>query len=197
MGAAAGRRDVYVQYCMSWCRHIMQSVEIPAVTQARASDDYHPGADQWDTGFSSIFLHALGVIPTKDNFWSKPETKGAARRGGRAEITRSWWFRVLREGRRESVQRCKHQRKEVFVPSSSFGPSVRRYPDAFEPYNRLQAAASTLSAGPVAPSDPVGASDVELILKSCAADGKLLRPDRPATYRRPSGNLLLTVQRRR
>jgi len=135
MGAAAGRRDVYVQYCMSWCRHIMQSVEIPAVTQARASDDYHPGADQWDTGFSSIFLHALGVIPTKDNFWSKPETRGAA-----------------------------------------------RYPDAFEPYNRLQAAASTLSAGPVAPSDPVGASDVELILKSCAADGKLLRPDRPATY---------------
>ena len=36
--------------------------------------------------------------------------------------------------------------------------------------------------GPVAPSDPVGGTDVELVLKSCAADGKLLQPDRPATY---------------
>ena len=28
---------------VSYARHILQSVEIPAVTQARASDDYHAG----------------------------------------------------------------------------------------------------------------------------------------------------------
>ena len=28
---------------VSYSRHILQSVEIPAVTQARASDDYHSG----------------------------------------------------------------------------------------------------------------------------------------------------------
>ena len=50
-----------------------------------------------------------------------------------------------------------------------------------EPYNRLQAAASTLSNGPVAPSDKIGGSDAALILRSCAGDGKLLQPDRPAT----------------
>ena len=49
-----------------------------------------------------------------------------------------------------------------------------------EPYNRLQSAVSTLSKGPVAPSDKIGRSDVPLILKSCAADGKLLQGDRPA-----------------
>lgn len=39
---------------------------------------------------------------------------------------------------------------------------------------------STLSRGPVAPSDKIGLADVGLILRSCAADGRLLRPDRPA-----------------
>ena len=39
---------------------------------------------------------------------------------------------------------------------------------------------STLSRGPVAPSDKIGLADAALILRSCAADGKLLRPDRPA-----------------
>ena len=30
MGTAAARNDLTVQYCMSHCRHIMQSIEIPA-----------------------------------------------------------------------------------------------------------------------------------------------------------------------
>lgn len=40
---------------------------------------------------------------------------------------------------------------------------------------------STLSTGPVAVSDKIGGSDVSLIMRSCAADGKLLQPDKPAT----------------
>jgi len=110
---------------------MMQSIEIQAVTQARASGDYHPGNDQWMIGLSSIFAHAIGVKPTKDNFWSTPGEIG-------------------------------------------------RYGNDTEPYNRLQAVVSTLSTGPVAPSDAVNSSDVALILRSCAANGLLLQPDRPA-----------------
>ena len=50
---------------------MLQSVELPAVTQARASGDYHPGRDQWrPLGTTSIFAYAIGVAPSKDNFWS-------------------------------------------------------------------------------------------------------------------------------
>lgn len=49
-----------------------------------------------------------------------------------------------------------------------------------EPYNRLQAAVSTVSKGPVAPSDKIGRSDTALILKSCMVDGQLLQGDKPA-----------------
>ena len=50
-----------------------------------------------------------------------------------------------------------------------------------EPYSRLQAAVATISKGPVAPSDKIGHSDVALIMRSCASDGTLLQPGRPAT----------------
>jgi len=131
MGNGAEKNGLTVQYCMSWCRHMLQSVEIQAVTQARASGDYHPGNDQWKMGLSSVLAHAIGVRPTKDNFWSTPGERGT-------------------------------------------------YGNDSEVYNRLQAVVSTLSTGPVAPSDEIGMSDVQLILRSCAADGKLLQPDRPA-----------------
>ena len=60
------------------------------------------------------------------------------------------------------------------------GSAYGDYARISEPYNRLQAAVSTLTKGPVAPSDKIGASDTALILKSCAADGKLLQGDKPA-----------------
>ena len=40
---------------------------------------------------------------------------------------------------------------------------------------------SSLSAGPVGPSDRIGMTDVELVMKTCRSDGLLLKPDRPAT----------------
>ena len=36
-----------------------------AVTNARASHDYHPGNDNWYTGKTAILAHALGVAPSK------------------------------------------------------------------------------------------------------------------------------------
>eukprot|EP00052_Salpingoeca_macrocollata_P034590 m.12039 g.12039 ORF g.12039 m.12039 type:complete len:746 (-) comp6683_c0_seq1:50-2287(-) len=134
MGEAARRNGVTFQACMSHPRHIMQMIECPAMTNARASGDYHPGNSQWYVGMSSLFAWATGIAPSKDNYWSTP------------------------------VQ-----------PGTHYGPNTK------EPYNRLQAAVITLTTGPVAPSDMVGGSDAALIMRSCAKDGMLLQPDRPAT----------------
>jgi len=50
--------------------HLLQSVEIPAVTQSLASGDYNPANSQWQVGYSSLLLWALGIVPFKDDFWS-------------------------------------------------------------------------------------------------------------------------------
>lgn len=50
-----------------------------------------------------------------------------------------------------------------------------------EKYNRLHALISTLTNGPVFPSDAINCSDTTLILRSCMSDGTLLRPEHAAT----------------
>ena len=49
-----------------------------------------------------------------------------------------------------------------------------------ERHPELQLLVSVLSAGPVAPGDNIGMSNVSLIMRSCTRDGRLLQPDRPA-----------------
>jgi hypothetical protein len=44
-----------------------------------------------------------------------------------------------------------------------------------------EALIAALSGGPVGPSDRIGASDRELIMRTCREDGVLIKPDRPAT----------------
>ena len=51
---------------MPWPRHLLQSVEISAVTQTRVSDDYAPGNTQWEIGDTTILAHALGLAAFKD-----------------------------------------------------------------------------------------------------------------------------------
>eukprot|EP01013_Petalomonas_cantuscygni_P008167 TRINITY_DN20876_c0_g1_i1.p1 TRINITY_DN20876_c0_g1~~TRINITY_DN20876_c0_g1_i1.p1 ORF type:complete len:853 (+),score=147.81 TRINITY_DN20876_c0_g1_i1:312-2561(+) len=134
MASACARHGVVIQYCMSDPRHILQATELPAVTNARASDDYHPGNDQWrQLGTTSLFGWAVGLGASKDNYWSTEVQSG-----------------------------------------SRYGD------DAKEPYNVLQSAVISLSKGPVAPSDKIGASNVSLIMRCCAADGLLLQADTPA-----------------
>ncbi|ELT88611.1 hypothetical protein CAPTEDRAFT_195295 [Capitella teleta] len=71
MGLGAQRNGLTVQYCMSECRHILQSLEIPVVTQARASDDYQPNSGtQWQIGMSSMLAWAVNIAPYKDTFWT-------------------------------------------------------------------------------------------------------------------------------
>ena len=76
MGEAAHDLNLTIQYCMPWPRHIMQSLEIPAVTQVRVSDDYRPGNSQWKIGDTTMLAHALGLASFKDNFHSSPIEKG-------------------------------------------------------------------------------------------------------------------------
>ena len=83
MNDGCARSNATIQLCMSHVRHILQSVEMPAATNARASGDYiHPGpggGHQWDIGTTSILAHAVGLAPSKDNYWSNETEAGNVR----------------------------------------------------------------------------------------------------------------------
>lgn len=131
MGDAAQDLDLTIQYCMSWTRHALQSVEISTVTQIRVSGDYHPGNDQWMIGDSTILAHSLGLAAFKDNFHTT-----------------------------STQAKCKFTDKE--------------------PNPVLETYIAALSGGPVGPSDAVGGANKTLIMATCMADGRLLKPTRPA-----------------
>jgi hypothetical protein len=56
--------------------HVLQAVEVHAVTQSRVTIDYNPGNDQWQVGFPSILAWAVGIYPFKDDFWTTPNQPG-------------------------------------------------------------------------------------------------------------------------
>ncbi|XP_070579108.1 uncharacterized protein [Ptychodera flava] len=132
MGNGASKNNINILYCMPMPRHILQSVEVPAVTLVRASGDYKAGNNQWRIGVSSILDDAVGLAPFKDTFWTTTDQPG----------------------------NTYHSR---------------------EPYTELQSVVSTLSTGPVGPSDKIKYSNVSLIMRSCNSDGLLLKPSKPAT----------------
>ena len=80
MGQGAQKNDLTIQYCMPHIRHLLQSLEVSAVTQARASDDYvvspYEGVDNWRIGGQSMLIDALGLAPSKDSFWSTSAQPG-------------------------------------------------------------------------------------------------------------------------
>ncbi|CAG5115344.1 unnamed protein product, partial [Candidula unifasciata] len=77
MGKAAENYGITIQYCLSYPRHILQSLEIPSVTQARVTRDYEPGGRrQWNTGITSIFADAVNLAPFKDTFWTTESQPG-------------------------------------------------------------------------------------------------------------------------
>ena len=73
MGDAAQSLGLTIQYCMSYPRHALQSLEVPVVTQIRVSSDYQPGNTNWMIGDSTILAHALGLAAFKDNFHTVSE----------------------------------------------------------------------------------------------------------------------------
>ncbi|KAK6165977.1 hypothetical protein SNE40_022776 [Patella caerulea] len=132
MGNAARKNGLTIQYCMSYPRHAMTALEIPAVTQARVYMDNRPNTDHWTIGVSSLFAEAMGIAPFKDNFWSTEVQTG--------------------NGYNQT-----------------------------EPHTSIHAAISTLSTGPVGLGDKVGHSNPNLIMRSCNAEGLILKPSKPIT----------------
>ena len=86
MANGASNAGAAVQYCMEMARFVMQAVELPAVTQFRASDDYGAGNDAkcgfpycvYYVGTTSLLAYALDLKPSKDNFWSTQVQPGNA-----------------------------------------------------------------------------------------------------------------------
>ena len=168
MGQGAAKQNTTVQYCMALARHVMQSIEIPAVTTIRASDDYGPGQTGgypvqknssqpitmrpvcgfpycvYYVGTSSIFTYALDLKPSKDNYWSTPLQQGSA----------------------------------FASKGNPWKPTMLN--DTHEPYNEMQSAISSYTTAQVAPSDGIGFSNASLINMACMKDGRLLQPDVPA-----------------
>jgi hypothetical protein len=70
MADAASELAITIQYCMPLARHMLESTLHAAVTNARASGDYHPGASNFQVGLSSLFYWAIGIAPSKDDWWS-------------------------------------------------------------------------------------------------------------------------------
>merc|ERR1719409_665294 len=68
---------------------VINSVQVGAVTQFRASDDYHPGQTDgchfpycvYYIGTSSILAWSLDLAPAKDDFWSTKQQPDDPYRG--------------------------------------------------------------------------------------------------------------------
>ncbi|XP_071096800.1 uncharacterized protein [Haliotis cracherodii] len=71
MGTAATKHNITIQYSGALPRMVMQSLEIPAVTQIRVSPNYGASEDQWKIGLTSIFASGLQVAISKDGFLSQ------------------------------------------------------------------------------------------------------------------------------
>eukprot|EP00041_Stephanoeca_diplocostata_P024395 m.617139 g.617139 ORF g.617139 m.617139 type:complete len:972 (-) comp22517_c4_seq1:103-3018(-) len=67
--ALAQEPKVPIQYCMALPSDLMASVQFNAVTNYRASGDY-ASSGNYNIGGSSLLAFALGLRPSKDNFWS-------------------------------------------------------------------------------------------------------------------------------
>jgi len=76
MDRAAQHMGIWIQICSALPRHVLESLEMPSVSQTRASADHFVSSEQWRLGISSMFADAIGIAPSKDNFWSKKYQPG-------------------------------------------------------------------------------------------------------------------------
>ena len=123
-----------IQFCMMQPSDLLNSLQFNAVTNGRASADY-ASDENWNIGGASLLFWAVGMRPSKDNFWSG-------------------------DGQ---------QRQPGFYQSN---PGTN---------GELNAILATMSRGPVGPSDGAGRHNATRLMRTCAADGTLLQPERPIT----------------
>ena len=141
MNQAGLDTNTTIQFCMMQPSDLLSSLSFDAATNGRASLDYQDG-ENWKVGGSSVLFWAMGMRPSKDNFWSG-------------------------DG----------QKRQMGFDQSNPGTN-----------GELNAILVTMSTGPVGPSDGAGQHNTARIMRTCAADGTILQPERPmlpidATYR--------------
>eukprot|EP00117_Sycon_ciliatum_P018384 scpid44594/ scgid17018/ len=84
---AAVESQIPQQWCMATPTNVLASLDLPSVTNFRASNDFYYGGS-FNIGESSFLMWALGVAPSKDTFWSTdnsplgPELGGCDRKRG-------------------------------------------------------------------------------------------------------------------
>ena len=76
--------------CPDWLivsilKFFSKSVEISNVVSFRSSDDYLSLDNQWDIGMTAIWVHALGLAPFKDTFWTTRDQPGNPNYGNKTE----------------------------------------------------------------------------------------------------------------
>jgi hypothetical protein len=67
---------------MPYAHDLMSGSAHSAVTNARATGDYHIGSAQWAMGGGAMLIWALGMLPFKDGFYSSTDEQlGGQNRG--------------------------------------------------------------------------------------------------------------------
>jgi hypothetical protein len=86
MADAALERGMVLQYCLPSVTDMLQSLTLPAVVQARASDDYvQTQENPVELGGSSLIMGATRIAPSKDTLWTfspQPATYSDTHEGG-------------------------------------------------------------------------------------------------------------------
>jgi hypothetical protein len=80
MSAAAVEHAVPVQLCMPLPSDVLLSVQLPGVSNIRASDDddlTYAGDARWKIGLTSLLHGSLNIRPFADNMWTHPMYTGA------------------------------------------------------------------------------------------------------------------------
>ena len=69
MNAAGANTKTPIQFCMMQPSDLLMSIQLDYVTNGRASPDYAT-PDNTFIGHSSLLFMAVGMRPSKDNFWT-------------------------------------------------------------------------------------------------------------------------------
>lgn len=73
MAHAAATLNMSVQFCMAHPAAFLHALQLPSVTNGRASGDYQtPSGNLLSYGTAAPFFSAIGIAPSKDNWWSTP-----------------------------------------------------------------------------------------------------------------------------
>ena len=174
MALAAAKHGISKQYGGHIASAFLQATTLPNANVARVSDDYIPDVRRSKTftpcanahdatvvthqgnvlmGRDSVLPWALGIYPYKDAFFSS--------------ANQTWTKTTCLATGNATVASTQHGTKPEWWGLQ-------------EPFPKLQALVSALSAGPVASGDGAGDLDVPLLMRTCREDGMLLKPERPA-----------------